>query len=744
MTAAAPKRGADGTGRIGAAGETGEAGAAGEAGRAELAAVLWPIDTLGEAVVALARHCGLVSPASSAAVARHAPTSDPAALDRWMAATGETLGVSVEPLTALHREVDSALAVLHPALVQLPAGVVIVIRPHRDRLVCLCHDGVVRRIARQVVVRALQAEHEAPHRARIAELLARTDLPAPARARAELGMLAEFLATTSVMHAWFVRLPPGASFFTQIRSAGLLRLAGGLIASHAAQYFLFLLSWWAIARAVLQGHLASGWLWGWALILLCSIPLLMLSTWFQGKLAVGIGTLLRRRLLAGALELPPAMLSRDGIGRLLGRTIEAESLERLALGGGFLSVLAVLELMFATPVLAAGAGGWFHAGLLVVWLGVAAVLGLRLARARYRWTDTRLALTGLTVEHIVGHRTRLAQELPERWHEREDEALARYLDRSVVLDRRALALLVIVPRGWLLVGLAALTPAFVTGTDIVSLGTGIGGVVLAWLSLTRLSAGVDQLATAHVAWQRVAPLFHAAAGVFPGQPESARAPRGITAPEYLVAPPPKAHEPVLEAVDLSFRHAGRAADVLSGCDLVVRPGDRVLIQGPSGGGKSTLVSLLTGMRLPSNGLLLARGLDMSCLGETGWRSRVSASPQFHENHVLTESFAFNLLMSRAWPPRAQDIEDARAICVELGLGPLLERMPGGMYQMIGETGWQLSHGEQSRLFIARALLQRSDVVILDESLAALDPENMAQALRCLRARAPSLIVVAHP
>ena len=64
--------------------------------------------------------------------------------------------------------------------------------------------------------------------------------------------------------------------------------------------------------------------------------------------------------------------------------------------------------------------------------------------------------------------------------------------------------------------------------------------------------------------------------------------------------------------------------------------------------------------------------------------------------------------------------------------------------MVGETGWQLSHGEQSRLFIARALLQHSDVVILDESLAALDPENLALTLRCLRARAPSLVVVAHP
>jgi ABC-type transport system involved in cytochrome bd biosynthesis fused ATPase/permease subunit len=112
--------------------------------------------------------------------------------------------------------------------------------------------------------------------------------------------------------------------------------------------------------------------------------------------------------------------------------------------------------------------------------------------------------------------------------------------------------------------------------------------------------------------------------------------------------------------------------------------------------------------------------------------------------VLTESFAFTLLIGRSWPPRPENVDEARAICVELGLGPLLDHMPGGMYQTVGETGWQLSHGEQSRLFIARALLQRSDVVILDESLAALDPDTMAQTLRCLRARAPSLIVVAHP
>jgi ABC-type ATPase involved in cell division len=54
-------------------------------------------------------------------------------------------------------------------------------------------------------------------------------------------------------------------------------------------------------------------------------------------------------------------------------------------------------------------------------------------------------------------------------------------------------------------------------------------------------------------------------------------------------------------------------------------------------------------------------------------------------------------------------------------------MPAGLLQMVGETGWQLSHGERSRLYIARALLQRAELIILDESFAALDPENLSGA-----------------
>jgi ABC-type bacteriocin/lantibiotic exporter with double-glycine peptidase domain len=169
-----------------------------------------------------------------------------------------------------------------------------------------------------------------------------------------------------------------------------------------------------------------------------------------------------------------------------------------------------------------------------------------------------------------------------------------------------------------------------------------------------------------------------------------------------------------------------------------------LLEGPSGGGKSTLATLLLGLRLPESGLVLLGGLDRHTLGAAGWRQRVVAAPQFHDNHVLTGTFAFNLLLGRRWPPHPEDMAQADALCRALGLGALLDRMPAGLLQMVGETGWQLSQGERSRLYIARTLLQGADCLLLDESFAALDPETLHQALQCVLERAPTLLVIAHP
>ena len=109
-------------------------------------------------------------------------------------------------------------------------------------------------------------------------------------------------------------------------------------------------------------------------------------------------------------------------------------------------------------------------------------------------------------------------------------------------------------------------------------------------------------------------------------------------------------------------------------ELEIPSGKTVALVGPSGGGKTTLASILVGLREPEGGLLLLGGLDRQTLGSERWRQRVVAAPQFHENHVVTGTLVFNLLMGRSWPPEHGDMEEAEQICRELGLGPLIDRI----------------------------------------------------------------------
>jgi len=363
-------------------------------------------------------------------------------------------------------------------------------------------------------------------------------------------------------------------------------------------------------------------------------------------------------------------------------------------------------------------------------------LGWRYFREDDRWTRARLEMTHDLVERMVGHRTRLAQEPRERWHEGEDQAVERYLGLSAGMDRSAAHLMALVPRGWLLVALAGIAPAFISGqASTAALAVALGGILMALGAFKKLAGGLSNLIGAAIAWKQVASLFHAAARAQSiGSPSIAVEDQGPSAKSGKGT--------VAEGHDLVFRYRDRGEPVLSRCSLRVAEGDRVLLEGPSGGGKSTLAAILIGLRVPESGLLLAGGLDRHTLGSEGWRRRVASAPQFHENHVLAGTFAFNLLMGRGvW--RLADYADAQIVCAELGLGELLERMPAGMLQTVGETGWQLSHGERSRLYIARALLQDPDLMILDESFAALDPENLHRALECVLRRARSLLVIAH-
>ncbi|WP_437276885.1 ATP-binding cassette domain-containing protein [Sorangium sp. So ce375] len=723
-----------------------------------LGALEWPAERLGDALEALAAQGGLSPRAVAAPVptAGHLRSAD--ALGAWIDQAAAYLGVEAEPIAARYDEIGEALLRVAPAIVWLrdggtPRFLAVVRRRGRD-LAALRADRSTARVPVEALASRICRPIEAQVLPEIEHVLARAGVPARRRGGARRALLRERLGPILVDGIWSLRLPPGAPMARQITAARVPRRLLGLLAAHASAYTLWILVWMTVGRSILDDHLDEGWLVAGALLLATVVPLRQLMAWLSGLVAIDASALIKQRLLSGALALDAEEVRSEGAGRFLGRVIESEAIEGLAMGGGVAAVASAFELAAAAAVLAQGAAGALHALLLAAWAVLVVALCVRFYRRRARWTAARLAMTHDLIERLVGHRTRLAQERSGRWHHGEDEALAQYLLRSREIDGSQIELGALMPRGWLIAGIAGLLPPFLAGaSSAAAYAVALGGVVLASRALQGLSAGLSSLANAAIAWEQVSTLFQAAArgGAPPPPlpPDAGRTPP--RAPEIAGGPVgagdagnAEARATVLEAHELSFRHKGRARPAVIDVSLRIAAGDRVLLEGPSGGGKSTLSALLSGLRAPDAGLLLLNGLDRHMLGAAAWRRRVAAAPQFHENHVLAGTFAYNLLMGRRWPPRPDDIEEAEEICHELGLGELLGRMPGGLEQAVGETGWQLSHGERSRLYIARALLQGAEVVVLDESFAALDPETLERALRCVLRRARTLVVIAHP
>ena len=715
---------------IAAAEETAARTQPGDHGAGRVALPAWRPDDLGEALVALASKSGLPLRRGEAPSAPAGIGCNTSAQGDWIQAAAACLGIEVEPVELSGAELERDLGSVGPALLRLADGSFAAVL---ENGALLGPDLSIKRLPRSVLAAELREQTPANTVGGVDELLEAAEVPAGRRSRARAAIWREHLRDTKIGPFWSLRMPPGTSAWSVARRAGLLRRLVIVAGAHSAEYLLWIISWWLVGRGALDGRFDRGWLQAWALLLLTMVPFRALTVWLQGVAALTAGGLLKERLLVGALRMHPEEVRREGAGHLLGRVIESEALEALSLSGGLLALVATIELGVAACVLIIGAGGVVHAVLLAIWTAFTIALGFRYYRANRRWAGERLDLTHDLVERMTGHRTRVAQENPAAWHDREDDALSRYAALGRTMDGSGVLVLALAPRGWLIAGLLGLAPAFIAGNGSpATFAAAIGGTLLAWRALKSLAAGLWSLAGAAVAWQVVKPLFDAASRTqSPGIPELAA---GIAVSERNAA---------IETRNVSFRYDGRPHAVLKDCTLRLAPGERVVMDGPSGSGKSTLGSLVAGLREPASGLVLAGGLDSRSLGHDGWRRMVACAPQFHENHVICAPFAFNLLMGRRGPLGQPDIDEAERICRELGLGDLLDRMPGGIMQMVGETGWQLSHGERGRLFIARAILQDAQAIVLDESFAALDPENLKLALDCIGNRARSALVIAH-
>lgn len=189
---------------------------------------------------------------------------------------------------------------------------------------------------------------------------------------------------------------------------------------------------------------------------------------------------------------------------------------------------------------------------------------------------------------------------------------------------------------------------------------------------------------------------------------------------------------VLDSV--SYRHPSGAG--LADLSLEIAQGELVGIAGPSGGGKTTLIDLISGLLVPQSGMVTVGGV---ALPPGGWGAAIGYVPQ--DAFLFHDSVRRNL----DWGDTAIDDAMLMEALTIAGAAERVAAMPRGLDTIIGERGALLSGGERQRLAVARAILRRPRLLVLDEATAALDPASEAAVLDRLAALEPrpTILIVAH-
>jgi ABC-type multidrug transport system fused ATPase/permease subunit len=476
----------------------------------------------------------------------------------------------------------------------------------------------------------------------------------------------------------------------------------------------------------------------------------LLGRWLSATLGEGLILDLRTAVFDHVQRMPVAFFTRTRTGALVSR------LDNDVLGAqrafsdtlsGIVSNTVTLLLALAAMLTLSWQVTLLALVLLPVFLLPARRIGRQLAGLQRVAAESNAAMTGQTTERFSAPGATLV-----KLYGRPDAESARFAARArAVRDvgvRTAMVQWTFISALTLVSALALALVYGLGGTYALAGSLDPGAVVALALLLTRLyspltalaSARVD-IASAVVSFERVFEVLDLVPLVRE-RPDAREVPDGPVSVELdgVTFAYPSADRVSLASLEDVARLDGRGGvDVLHDVSFTVRPGEVLAIVGSSGAGKSTIASLLPRLYDVDAGAVRLAGVDVRDLTAASIRRTIGLVTQ--DGHLFHESLRDNLLLA------APDATDAELwdVLGRARLADLVRALPDGLDTVVGERGYRFSGGERQRLTIARLLLARPRVVLLDEATAHLDATSEVAVQEALdeALEGRTAIVIAH-